>query len=209
MKKMLFVSSIVALVVSGASADFSFGDMFKDMKEAAISMSKDAKDSVVAMKDGAVETSKSAERTVTSVSKDAKDSAVKVSDDLKTAEVSTSKDSRDSLVEIARRNYQKGFLIYKTTKLEDFKRIGTNKLAFQKGIHWNRISRPRLAWLFLPIGIGSGQELAYQKDRVILETDSTRKEGSYLKRRIRIGLGLNRIGFQEKIRLKFPFLKES
>jgi len=62
MKKIIIVSAIAAACVTTASADFSFGDMFKDMKEAATSMSKDAKDSVTALKDGAVETSKSAER---------------------------------------------------------------------------------------------------------------------------------------------------
>ena len=72
MKKIITTSVAVAALFTSAQADFSFGDMFKDMKEAAISMSKDAKDSVTSMKDGAVETSKSAERTVTSVSGDVK-----------------------------------------------------------------------------------------------------------------------------------------
>ena len=98
MKKIISTSvAVTALLISNAQADFDFGDMFSDMKEAAISMSKYAKDSVVATKDGAVETSKSAERTVTNVSADTKDASVKVSDDLKTAEVSTSKDSRDTV----------------------------------------------------------------------------------------------------------------
>ncbi len=57
--------------------------MFKDMKEAAISMSKDARDSVESMKDGAVETSKSAERTVSTLGKDLKDSTGRYQDDLK------------------------------------------------------------------------------------------------------------------------------
>ncbi len=38
MKKIVILSSTVALMLSTVSADFSFGDMFKDMKEAAISM---------------------------------------------------------------------------------------------------------------------------------------------------------------------------
>lgn len=67
MKKTILVSAITAAMLTTASAEFSFGDMFKDMKDAATSMSKDAKDSVVSMKDGAVETSKSAERTITNV----------------------------------------------------------------------------------------------------------------------------------------------
>ncbi len=49
MKKIVILSSTVALMLSTVSADFSFGDMFKDMKEAAISMSKDARDSVESM----------------------------------------------------------------------------------------------------------------------------------------------------------------
>ena len=69
MKKMITTSVAVAtLLLTSVQADFDFGDMFKDMKDAAISMSKDAKDSVATVKDGAVETSQSAERTVTNVS---------------------------------------------------------------------------------------------------------------------------------------------
>ena len=49
MKKIIIVSAIAAACVTTASADFSFGDMFKDMKDAATSMSKDAKDSVASM----------------------------------------------------------------------------------------------------------------------------------------------------------------
>ena len=66
MKKMITTSVAVAalLLTTNAQADFDFGDMFTDMKDAAVSLSKDAKDSVTAIKDGAVETSKSAERTV-------------------------------------------------------------------------------------------------------------------------------------------------
>ncbi|MCB4753799.1 MAG: hypothetical protein LGB01_06250 [Sulfurovum sp.] len=82
MTKILISCAVAAALATTTQADFSFGDMFKDMKEAAISMSKDAKDSVESMKDGAVETSKSAERTVTNVSHDARDTSVKVSDDL-------------------------------------------------------------------------------------------------------------------------------
>ncbi|MBT8349346.1 MAG: hypothetical protein HKP62_07875, partial [Sulfurovum sp.] len=74
MKKMITTSvAVAALLLTSAQADFDFGDMFKDMKDAAISMSKDAKDSVATVKDGAVETSQSAERTVTNVSADTKD----------------------------------------------------------------------------------------------------------------------------------------
>ena len=90
MKKMITTSvAVAALLLTGAQAN-DLNDMFKDMKETAISMSKDAKDSVGTVKDGTVETTKSSERTVTNVSKDAKDTTVKVSDDLKTSEVSTS-----------------------------------------------------------------------------------------------------------------------
>ena len=47
MKKFITTSVALAALLTTAQADFDFGDMFKDMKEAAISMSKDAKDSVV------------------------------------------------------------------------------------------------------------------------------------------------------------------
>ena len=47
MKKIIITSVAAAALLTSVQADFDFGDMFKDMKEAAISMSKDAKDSVV------------------------------------------------------------------------------------------------------------------------------------------------------------------
>ncbi|MBT8343540.1 MAG: hypothetical protein KJO45_02370, partial [Sulfurovum sp.] len=73
MKKMITTSvAVAALLVTGTYAN-DLNDMFKDMKETAISLSKDAKDSVTTVKDGAVETTQSAERTVTNVSKDTKD----------------------------------------------------------------------------------------------------------------------------------------
>ena len=46
MKKTVISCVAAAALITSASADFSFGDMFKDVKDAAISMSKDAKDSV-------------------------------------------------------------------------------------------------------------------------------------------------------------------
>ena len=50
MKKMIATSvAVAALVLTSAQADFDFGDMFTDMKDAAVSMSKDAKDSVTSM----------------------------------------------------------------------------------------------------------------------------------------------------------------
>jgi len=101
MKKIILSSLVATAMFTSAQADFSFGDMFKDMKEAAVSMSHDAKDSVTSMKDGAVETSKSAERTVTSVSTDAKDTSIKVSDDIKTVEVNTTKDITSSTTAIS------------------------------------------------------------------------------------------------------------
>ena len=72
MKKIILTGVAIAALLSNAhaesnSSDFSFSDMFKDMKEAALAFSSDAKETVISMKDGAVETSKSAERTVTSV----------------------------------------------------------------------------------------------------------------------------------------------
>ncbi|MEA2027666.1 MAG: hypothetical protein U9N49_01645, partial [Campylobacterota bacterium] len=61
MKKIVMASAItIATMATQLHADFSFGDMFRDMKDATTSMSHDMRDSVESMKDGAVETSKSA-----------------------------------------------------------------------------------------------------------------------------------------------------
>jgi hypothetical protein len=46
MNKIILTSATVAALLTNAHADFSFDEMFKDMKDAAITMSKDAKDSV-------------------------------------------------------------------------------------------------------------------------------------------------------------------
>ena len=72
MKKIILMSTIVlSLLTSTVSAgDFSFGDMFKDMKDATTTMSHDARDTADSMKDGGVEVSKSGERTVTSLGHD-------------------------------------------------------------------------------------------------------------------------------------------
>lgn len=94
MTKIILISAITAGVLTTISADFSMGDMFKDMRDATISMSKDAKDTLNSLKDGTVETSKSVERTITNVSSDSKDISIKVSDDLKTSEIATFKDSK-------------------------------------------------------------------------------------------------------------------
>jgi len=78
MTKKLLLSTVAAVALTTSlSADFSFGDMFKDMKDGATSMSKDAKELGQSSVDGGVEVSKSGERTVTSVSNDVKDSSVK------------------------------------------------------------------------------------------------------------------------------------
>jgi len=48
MKKMITTSvAIAALFVTSAQADFSFGEMFKDMKEAALTLTKDSQDTSV------------------------------------------------------------------------------------------------------------------------------------------------------------------
>jgi hypothetical protein len=45
MKKMITTSvAIAALFVTSAQADFSFGEMFQDMKEAALTLTKDSQD---------------------------------------------------------------------------------------------------------------------------------------------------------------------
>lgn len=45
MKKMITTTvAIAALFVTSAQADFSFGEMFKDMKEAALTLTKDSQD---------------------------------------------------------------------------------------------------------------------------------------------------------------------
>ena len=60
MTKKLLVSTVAALALTTSlSADFSFGDMFKDMKDGVTSMSHDAKDSFKSGVDGGVEVSKS------------------------------------------------------------------------------------------------------------------------------------------------------
>jgi len=45
MKKIILTTAAVAALISSAQADFSFADMFKDMKEAAFTLNKDAQDS--------------------------------------------------------------------------------------------------------------------------------------------------------------------
>ena len=47
MKKIITTSTIVAVLLTSIQADFYFGDVFKDMKEVEISMSKDAKESTI------------------------------------------------------------------------------------------------------------------------------------------------------------------
>ncbi len=74
MKKIVIISTLIAALLTTASADFSFGDLFKE-----------ANDSVPSVK------------TVTEVSSDANDSAVKISKDVK----DTAKDMADSAKDIA------------------------------------------------------------------------------------------------------------
>ena len=104
MKKTIVASAIAfsVLTTAATAGDFSFGDMFKDMKDATTTMSHDARDTADSMKDGAVETSKSGERTVTSVSHDARDTAVKASDDMKTSEIATVKSGEVTSTSVSR-----------------------------------------------------------------------------------------------------------
>jgi len=61
MTRKLVLSTVAALAITTSlSADFSFGDMFKDMKDGMTSMSKDAKEAVQSGVDGGVEVSKAA-----------------------------------------------------------------------------------------------------------------------------------------------------
>jgi len=45
MKKIILTTAAVAALLTSAQADFSFADMFKDMKEAAFTLNKDTQDS--------------------------------------------------------------------------------------------------------------------------------------------------------------------
>ncbi|GIT99518.1 hypothetical protein TSL6_00250 [Sulfurovum sp. TSL6] len=48
MKKMITTSvAVAALFVTSAQADFDFGEMFEDMKEAALTITKDSQDKTV------------------------------------------------------------------------------------------------------------------------------------------------------------------
>lgn len=69
MKKIIITSVAAAALLTSAQADFNFGDMFKDMKEAAFTMNKDAQDTSVK-----VSTSKNSQDCAHSVSTDTKNS---------------------------------------------------------------------------------------------------------------------------------------
>lgn len=48
MKKLFTTSlAVAALLVTSAQADFNFGEMFEDMKEAALTITKDSQDKTV------------------------------------------------------------------------------------------------------------------------------------------------------------------
>ena len=48
MKKMITTSvAVAALFATSAQADFSFGEMFEDMKQAALTLTKDSQDTSV------------------------------------------------------------------------------------------------------------------------------------------------------------------
>ncbi|CAA6810317.1 MAG: Unknown protein [uncultured Sulfurovum sp.] len=59
MIKMIRTSVVVTTLLTGVHAEFSFGDMFKDMKEAATSMTKDT---VTIMNDSIENTSKASKK---------------------------------------------------------------------------------------------------------------------------------------------------
>lgn len=91
MGKTIWISALMAGVLSTSSANFAFTNMFKEIKATATSINKDMKDSMNSLKDGVLETSKSAERTISNISSDLKESSVNISDDLKTSEITNSK----------------------------------------------------------------------------------------------------------------------
>lgn len=47
MKKIIITSVAAAAFLTSAQADFNFGEMFKDMKEAALTINKDTQDAPV------------------------------------------------------------------------------------------------------------------------------------------------------------------
>ena len=51
MKKIITTSAVVAVLLTSVQADFYFGDVFKDMKEEKITMSKDAEESTIKVSD--------------------------------------------------------------------------------------------------------------------------------------------------------------
>lgn len=65
MKKIIITSVAAAALVTCAQADFSFGEMFKDMKEAAMTLNKDHQ-----VTSAEVSTSTNAQATAHSVSAD-------------------------------------------------------------------------------------------------------------------------------------------
>ena len=69
MKKIIITTATVAALLTSVQADFNFGEMFKDMKEAAFTMNKDTQDTSVE-----VSTAKTTPETVQSVSADTKNS---------------------------------------------------------------------------------------------------------------------------------------
>lgn len=51
MKKIITTSAIVTVLLTSVQADFDFGDVFKDMKDAKITMSKNTKESTIKVSD--------------------------------------------------------------------------------------------------------------------------------------------------------------
>ena len=89
MTRITLISTITTVMVTTASADSSFGDIFKDINDVSALISKDLKDSAFLLNDGVVEITKSSGRVVRNVGSDIKEISVKVYDDIKTAEVVT------------------------------------------------------------------------------------------------------------------------
>lgn len=69
MKKIIITTAAVAALLTSAQADFNFGEMIKDMKEAAFTMNKDTQEASIE-----VSTTKNTSDTVQSVSTDTKNS---------------------------------------------------------------------------------------------------------------------------------------
>jgi len=81
MKKIITSSALVAVLLTSVQADFDFGDVFKDMKKADITMSKNTKESTVKLPNADFvfgDVFKDLKKAEITMSKNAKESTVKL-----------------------------------------------------------------------------------------------------------------------------------